>query len=499
MLLNARRKRMRISNRIFGEELENIIEEVMDEIDGVVGSTIGVSGSLVMADKGLRAKPSVSKDGIHALTAIQFNQPAHQMIHELFIEGINKTAAQSGDGRTTSSLIAINLIRQFQTYSDAEINGISREIEEVISRIKSQAKQVESLDDVRKIALVASNNDSEVAESIVDSMDKVGLDGLVTAQLGMTEGINVEVSDGLIFDSGYANPFFATNLEAKLVEYKDPKYFIVGRKLSDYRDLVPAMEIAYKAQKPLVVMAMDYSNEVINFAVDNYVKQGLKVVLVKPYNFGERRLNWLKDMAVSTNSSFVDDVNLSCSQVTINDLGSSDEIKLEAHKTTITNPHMDEEKFKSYKATLQSEYDQEVSSFNKEKLKERIASLSGSMAIIFVGAATETLAKERLARCEDALNSSVSAIKSGYVDGGGAALYRAGITYPLERIVENAGGDLEAIVNIVNEGKGYNILTASEDDSIIDSVTTIENGLKNAIAITKAIVGVKNLLRRSYD
>ena len=472
------------------ESIESI-RSVVRDINDVVGSTLGAKGRLVLTPHG------ISKDGIAALTNIQYSSNASKLIHAMFVEGINKTAKQSGDGRTTSTVIACDLISQ--GLDGRSLKDIELSIEDAKASLKKELKTIKDTSDVYRIAKVASSGDEGIAKAISEALDNVGLDGLVTTALGSKDDIDIEYQDGLIFHSGYSSGFFATNPETMKCEFDNPYYLISGTKLTDINTVVPALEVSVGQGRPLVIMAQEYSNDFISAVIENRLKGKLPVALVKPYNFGDRRIEWLNDMAVSLNATFFDGAKNNLASTTINDLGTSQSIVIEQHKTTIINPHTNSTKLSSYVAKLNAQHDQEVSSFNKEKIKERIASLSGGLAMIMVGAASESLAKERLARCEDALNSSLHAIKHGYVSGGGAALFRAGIDSPMDTILENANlspDEKSNFYRMASEGKGYDLVSGTASDDIIDSYITIENGLNNALAITKALLSINFIL---YD
>ena len=472
------------------ESIESI-RSVVKDINDVVGSTLGAKGRLVLTPHG------ISKDGIAALTNIQYNSSASKLIHAMFVEGINKTAKQSGDGRTTSTVIACDLISQ--GLDGRSLKDIELSIDDAKASLKKELKTIKDTSDVYRIAKVASSGDEGIASAISEALDNVGLDGLVTTALGSKDDIDIEYQDGLIFHSGYSSGFFATNPETMKCEFDKPYYLISGTKLNDINEVVPALEVSVGQGRPLVIMAQDYSSNFISAVIENRLKGKLPVALVKPYNFGDRRIEWLNDMAVSLNATFFDGAKNSILSTTINDLGTSQSITIEQNKTTIVNPHTNSTKLSSYVAKLNAQHDQEVSSYNQEKIKERIASLSGGLAMIMVGAASESLAKERLARCEDALNSSLHAIKHGYVSGGGAALFRAGIDSPMDTILENANlspDEKSNFYRMASEGKGYDLVSGTASDDIIDSYITIENGLNNALAITKALLSINFIL---YD
>ena len=521
----------RKNNVITEDNHKDAIAHVVEVIEDVVGSTIGAGGKLILATNPIYGKPTLSKDGIHALANIKFYQTRHSMLHTIFEEGINKTAAQSGDGRTTSTIIACQLIRQgIKEIGNISIQDIDNLVDKAIEHVKSEAKQVNLVDrtaikekyldlgknfdlpegeeddplvDMNKnlidIAMVSSNGDEEISTAISTSMERVGMTGLVTANITSSNDVGIEYSNGLIFHSGLVSEYFVDDKETMSTTYKNPLYLISAGKLSDPKSIARLVREAAGASRPLVVMAEGYHPKFVEFAIITKIEQGVDIVLVDPYKYGERRLFWLQDMAVSLNATLFDGIQHKTQRGTIKDLGSSGSVKIKLNNTTITEPHSDPERLESYKAQLQAKAAQEASQFNKEKILERVANLTGDLALIKVGAASETLALERLARCEDALNSCLQASQHGYVDGGGAALYRAGIKWPLLRILDNAGiveGDerWDSIMKLVEEETCYDVLTGAASDNIIDSVITIVNGLENARAIAKAIISASHIL-----
>lgn len=515
----------RKDNVTSGAQLKEDILYVIDTIEAVVGSTLGAGGSLVLAVNPYFGKPSLSKDGIHALSSIEFRDTRYDMIHQIFVEAINKTASQAGDGRTTSTIIACDLIRKgLNDFNPLDKDSVEKLIDDAVSKVKAEIvhiteeerqpiaeenlylgtnpkdKDDEGLTDVNKniydIAMVSSNGDTAIATAVASAMERVGITGLVTANLGQTERLEIEYADGLIFHSGYVQQVFATNLETMVTEFENPLYFVSKEKLDDPAAFRNVVITSVNLGRPLVVMAQKFSRAFVQQMAELRVEDNLPIVLIEPYKYAERTLFWLEDMGVSLNATVFDEVTNKLAHFKPDDLGSSDSIIVKSTSTSISNPHTDGEVLESYRKKLEALADQERSTFNREKIKERIAHLTGALALISVGAESETLAMERVARTEDALNSCLHASKHGYVLGGGAALYRAGITKPLETVLANAeaGDKEEAIKAIVKAGKGYDVNTAEESTAIIDSSMTVINGLNNAKAIAKAILSTKFIL-----
>ncbi len=523
---------MKRNNNVITEDSQlESIKHVVDIIEDVVGSTIGAGGKLILATNPIYGKPTLSKDGIHALANIKFYQTRHSMLHTIFEEGINKTAAQSGDGRTTSTIVACQLIRQgIKEIGKISLRDIDELIDEAIEYVKKEARQVDlvkrtpikdkysdlgknfdlpdgeeddPLTDMNKnlfdIAMVSSNGDEEISTAISASMERVGMTGLVTCNITASNSVGVEYSNGLIFHSGLASEYFVDDKETQSTTYNNPLYLISATKLSDPKAVSRITSEAAGTGRPLVIMAESYHPKFVEAVILTKVEAGLDVVLVQPYKYGERRLYWLQDMAVSLNATLFDGIKNKTQRGSFSDLGSSGSVTMKLNSTTISEPHCDQERMDSYKKQLQAKADQELSTFNREKILERIANLTGDLALIKVGAASETLALERLARCEDALNSCLQASQHGYVDGGGASLYRAGIKWPLVRILNNAGvtegsDNWNKILDLVENNICYDVLTGKPSDNIIDSVITIVNGLENARAIAKAIISASHIL-----
>ena len=520
----------RTDNIVRGDDYKDAVSYVVTNIDDVVGNTIGAGGKLILAVNKFTGTPSLSKDGIHALSSISFGKTQHDLIHQIFVEGINKTAAQSGDGRTTSTLIACHLIKEgLKPFMSMTVSEMDELVDSAIAKVKAEARYIseeriplderyldlgknfdvpvgeedDPLTDMNKnlydIAMVSSNGDEEVSTAIACSMERVGMTGLVTADISYCSSIEVEYANGLIFHSGAKHERFLTDDENQNAVFNQPRYLIANYKLSNANELVKYFKHAVESNTPIVIMAQDYTAGFVNACLGMKMQHGVPVMLIQPYKYAERRQYWLRDMAVSLGATLFDDVTSKIPRGSVDDLGSSDKIVVKMNSTNIIGGHPKQDVLESYQRELKSKADQETSSFNREKILERLANLTGELALIKVGAESETLAKERLARCEDALNSCLQASEHGYVDGGGAALYRAGIKGPLLRILSNAGieeGDekYESILKLVEEGTCYDVLSGGACDNIIDSLITIVNGLNNAKGIAKAIVSASHLL-----
>ena len=516
----------RKDNVTSGKQLVEDIKYVIETIESVVGSTLGAGGDLVLATNQFFGKPSLSKDGIHALANIQFRDTRYDMIHQIFVEAINKTAKQSGDGRTTSTLIACDLIKRgLDVFDELDSEGAAKLIDEAVRYVTNEAKQLsedkrqplgegleylasnpqkpeeESLADINKnlydIAMVSSNGDKYISTAISAAMERVGMTGLVTANLSHSSSLDIEYADGLIFYSGYIDEVFSTNLETMTTEFEYPMYLISKTELNDPEAVAHIVASTYQSKRPLVIMAEKFGRAFIKQMAQLRVDNNLAIALIDPYKYTDRRISWLNDMGVSLNATVFDGVTKKIADCTGDDLGSSDSIIINSSKTSIVGPHTDPEVLESYRKKLDSLAEQELSDFNREKIRERIAHLTGALALISVGAESETLAMERLARCQDALNSCLHASKHGFVDGGGASLYRAGIYKPLDTILDNAGikeGGKSIILDHVNQNKGYDLRTLEESESIIDSLMTVVNGLNNAKAIVKAVLSIKHIL-----
>ena len=484
-----------------------------------VKATLGPKGRNAVLEKSFGA-PTVTKDGVSVAKEIELKDKFENMGAQMVKEVASNTSDEAGDGTTTATVLAQAIIREGLKAVASGRNpmdvkrGIDKAVTAAIEELRKLSKPCKDSKAIAQVGTISANSDESIGKTIADAMEKVGKEGVITVEEGSGLDNELEVVEGMQFDRGYLSPYFINNQANQSTELEKPYVLLVDKKISNIRELLPVLEGVAKAGRPLLVVAEDVEGEALATLVVNNIRGILKVAAVKAPGFGDRRKAMLADIGVLTGGTVIsDEVGLSLEKVSLNDLGEAKKILVEKENTTIIDGHGKASDIKARVESIRQQIEEATSDYDKEKLQERVAKLSGGVALIKVGAATEIEMKEKKARVEDALHATRAAVEEGVVPGGGVALIRAqkaldkleganedqtigiailrrSIEEPLRQIVENAGEDAAVILNKVKDGKGsygYNAATGVFGDlieaGILDPTKVTRLALQNAASV----------------
>jgi chaperonin GroEL len=484
-----------------------------------VKATLGPKGRNAVLEKSFGA-PTITKDGVSVAKEIELKDKFENMGAQMVKEVASHTSDEAGDGTTTATVLAQAIIREGLKAVSAGRNpmdikrGIDKGVITAVEELKKISKPSKDSKSIAQVGTISANGDESIGKTIADAMEKVGREGVITVEEGSGLDNELEVVEGMQFDRGYLSPYFINNQQSQTAELEKPLILLVDKKISNIRELLPLLEGVAKSGRPLLVVAEDLEGEALATLVVNNIRGILKVASVKAPGFGDRRKAMLQDIAVLTGGTVIsDEVGLSLEKATLNDLGEAKKVVVEKENTTIIDGAGKQADIKGRIESIRQQADEATSDYDKEKLQERVAKLSGGVALIKVGAATEIEMKEKKARVEDALHATRAAVEEGVVPGGGVALIRAlkaldkleganedqtvgirilarSIEEPLRQIVENAGEDAAVILNKVKEGKGtygYNAASGEFGDlieqGILDPTKVTRLALQNAASV----------------
>ena len=504
----------------FDEEARRSLEAGMNKLADAVSVTLGPKGRNVVLDKKWGA-PTITNDGVSIAKEIELEDPWERVGAELVKEVAKKTDDVAGDGTTTATVLARAMVREGLKNVAAGANpiamrrGIDTAVEAAIAAIHEIARDTESKDQIAQVASISAA-DREIGEAIADAMDKVGKDGVITVEESQTFGMDLELVEGMRFDKGYISPYFATDTERMETELEDPFILLVSSKITSVRDMLPLLEQVMQSGKPLVILAEDVEGEALATLVVNKIRGTFKSVAIKAPGFGERRKAMLQDIAILTGGQVIsEEVGLKLDSVSLDQLGRARKVQVTKDETTIIEGSGAEEDVKGRITQIRAEIDNTDSDYDREKLQERLAKLSGGVAVIKVGAATEVELKEKKHRIEDAVSTTKAAVEEGVVPGGGVALLRAqtrvretaeklagdeatgafmvarAVEEPLKQIAINAGLEggviIERVRNLPNATEGLNAATGDYEDlfaaGVIDAAKVTRSALQNAASI----------------
>jgi chaperonin GroEL len=484
-----------------------------------VKATLGPKGRNAVLEKSYGA-PTITKDGVSVAKEIELKDKFENMGVQMLKEVASNTSDEAGDGTTTATVLAQAIIREGLKAVASGRNpmdikrGIDKAVLVTTDELKRLSKPCKDAKAIAQVGTISANSDESIGKTIADAMAKVGKEGVITVEEGQGLDNELEVVDGMQFDRGYLSPYFINQQQSQTAEFEKPLILLCDKKISNIREMLPLLEAVAKAGRPLIVIAEDVEGEALATLVVNNIRGILKVAAVKSPGFGDRRKAMLQDIATLTGGTVIsDEVGLSLEKVTVNDLGDAKKVVVEKETTTIIDGAGKATDIKARIESIRQQAEEATSDYDKEKLQERVAKLSGGVALIKVGAATEIEMKEKKARVEDALHATRAAIEEGVVPGGGVALIRAlkaldkleganedqtvgirilarSIEEPLRNIVENAGEDAAVILNQVKAGKGaygYNAATGEFGDmleeGILDPTKVTRLALQNAASI----------------
>jgi chaperonin GroEL len=446
----------------------------IDTLAHAVRVTLGPKGRNVLLDKSFGA-PRMTKDGVTVAKEIELADKFENMGAQMVREVASKTSDQAGDGTTTATVLAHAIVKEGAKAVAAGMNpmdlkrGIDLAIEAVVAELKKNSKNVTSNEEIAQVGTISANGDAEIGRFLADAMKKVGNEGVITVEEAKSLETELEVVEGMQFDRGYVSPYFVTNAEKMQVEMEDPYILIYEKKLSGLQELLPLLEAAVQAGKPLLIIAEDVEGEALATLVVNKLRGGLKVAAVKAPGFGDRRKAMLEDIAILTAGSMVSaDLGIKLENVTINMLGKAKKVMIDKENTTIVSGAGKKSEIQARIAQIKAQIEETTSDYDSEKLQERLAKLAGGVAVIRVGGATEVEVKERKDRVDDAMHATRAAVEEGILPGGGVALLRA--TEALKR-VRTSNEDQKHGVDIVRKALSWPArqiaLNAGEDGSIV--------------------------------
>ncbi|MDI3472694.1 MAG: chaperonin GroEL [Thermotogaceae bacterium] len=516
----------------FNEEARRALERGVDKIANAVKITLGPKGRNVVLEKSW-GSPTITNDGVSIAKEIELEDKFENLGAQLVKEVASKTNDIAGDGTTTATVLAQAMIKEGLKNIAAGSNpilikrGIDKAVEKVVEEIKRLSKKLSSREDIAHVASISANSE-EIGELIAEAMDKVGEDGVITVEDSKTLETYVEFSEGMKFDRGYISPYFVTDAERMEAVLKEPFILITDRKLSSIKPLIPLLERVAQSGKPLLVIAEDVEGEALTTLVLNKLKGTLEACAVKAPGFGERRKAMLQDIAILTGGTVIsEEVGLNLEDTTLDMLGKAGMVRIKKDDTIIVDGKGDPQKIKERIAQIKTQIENTTSEYEKETLQERMAKLAGGVAVIKVGAATETELKEKKHRIEDALSATRAAVEEGIVPGGGVTLIRAkkvleslekevqndeeriGISIvrkaleaPLRQIAENAGVDgaviIQEILNSDSESYGYDALRNEFTDmfkaGIIDPAKVTRSAVQNAASIAGMLLTTEVLV-----
>ena len=514
---------------VYTESARNLILSGVNALADAVKVTLGPKGRNVVIEKSF-GSPTVTKDGVTVAKEIELENRFENMGAQMVREVASKTSDVAGDGTTTATVLAQAIYREGSKLVAAGHNpmeikrGVDKAVETLTATLKSMAKQTKDPKEIAQVGTISANGDKEIGEKIAEAMKKVGKEGVITVEESKTAETVLEVVEGMQFDRGYLSPYFVTDPERMEAVLEDAYLLISEKKISNMKDLLPVLEAIARSQKPLLIIAEDIEGEALATLVVNKLRGTLHCAAVKAPGFGDRRKEMLKDIAVLTGGQVIaEELGLKLENVTISDLGRAKRVALDKDNTTIVDGAGDKEKIKGRIAEIRGQIENTTSDYDREKLQERLAKLVGGVAVIKVGAATETEMKEKKARVEDALHATRAAVEEGIVPGGGVALIRAqssleslklddeqrfgvsiirrAIEEPLRQIVQNAGLEGAIVVNKVKEGKddfGYNAATDQYGNllsqGVIDPVKVVRTALQNAASVASLMLTTECLV-----
>ena len=502
----------------------------IDTLTHAVRVTLGPKGRNVILDKSYGA-PRITKDGVTVAKEIELEDKFENMGAQMVREVASKTSDQAGDGTTTATVLAHAIVREGAKAVAAGMNpmdlkrGIDLAVEAIVADLQNNSKNVTSNEEIAQVGTISANGDAEIGRFIADAMKKVGNEGVITVEEAKSLETELEIVEGMQFDRGYVSPYFITNVEKMRVDMEDPYILIYEKKLSGLQELLPLLEAVVKTGKPLVIIAEDVEGEALATLVVNKLRGGLKVAAVKAPGFGDRRKAMLEDIAILTGGTMVSsDLGVKLENVTIQMLGRAKKVMIEKENTTIVNGAGKKADIEARIAQIKAQIEETTSDYDREKLQERLAKLVGGVAVIKVGAATETEMKEKKARVEDAMHATRAAVEEGIVPGGGVALARCAasldklkaegdeqiginivkraITEPLRMIAENAGEEGAVILGKVLDSKennyGFNAFSNEYEDlvkaGVLDPTKVVRTALQNAGSIASLMLTTEALI-----
>ncbi len=515
---------------LFDEAARQAILRGVQKLSKAVVATLGPKGRNVVIDKKY-GSPTVTKDGVTVAKEIELEDAYENMGAQMVREVASKTSDSAGDGTTTATVLAEAIYREGLKYVTSGANpigiqrGITKAVEAAVGQLDKITKKVKDKDEIRQVAAVSANWDFQIADKIAEAMDKVGKDGTITVEEAKSIETTLEVVEGMQFDKGYLSPYFVTNAETMEVKLEDAYILNYEKKISSLKDMLPLLEKAARSGKPLLIIAEEVEGEALATLVVNKLRGTLNVCAVKAPGFGDRRKAMLEDIAVLTGGKFIsEDLGIKLESIELTDLGRAKSIVVDKDNTTIVEGGGKSSDIQGRVNQIRRQIEETTSDYDREKLQERLAKLAGGVAVINVGAATETEMKEKKARVEDALHATRAAVEEGIVAGGGVALIRClpaiesvkpandderigvdivkrAIESPTRALATNAGVEGSVVVEEVKKRKGnegYNVTTGEYEDlvkaGVVDPKKVTRTALQNAASIAGLLLTTECLI-----
>ncbi|RJQ80097.1 MAG: chaperonin GroEL [Desulfobacteraceae bacterium] len=502
----------------YGFEAREKMLNGVNALANAVKVTLGPRGNNVVLEKSFGA-PLVTKDGVTVAKEIELEGKFENMGARMVKEVASKTSDTAGDGTTTATILAQSIYNEGQKLVAAGSNpmslkrGLDKGVAAVIAELKKMSKPTKDKNEIKQVGAISANNDEMIGQLISDAMEKVGKEGVITVEEAKSMDTTLEVVEGMQFDRGYISPYFVTNSEKMTAVLEDAHILLSEKKVSNMQDMVPLLEQVARMGKPLLIVAEDVDGEALATLIINKLRGTLKVAAVKAPGFGDRRKAMLQDIAILTGGQVIsEDLGIKLENITVNDLGRAKTIRIDKDNTTIVDGAGKRQAIEGRLKQIRAEIEDTTSDYDREKLQERLAKLVGGVAVINIGAATETEMKEKKARVEDALNATRAAVEEGIVPGGGVALVRCigaldkvdvkgedklgvrllkrALTEPLRQLALNAGHEGSVVLNKVLEGKddfGFNAATEAFENlmasGVIDPTKVVRFALQNAASV----------------
>jgi len=507
----------------------------VDTLANAVKVTLGPKGRNVVLQKGT-GLPHITKDGVTVAKEIELEDPIEDMGAQLVKEVASKTADLAGDGTTTATVLTQSIFNNGIKLVTAGANpmdlkrGIDLAVKTVIQELRKNSKSISTSNEVAQIATISANNDTEIGNMLADAMDKVGKDGVITVEEARGTEIEVKMVEGMQFDRGYISPYFVTDQEKLICELENPYILLYDGRISSMNDLLPILETVAQTGQPLLIVADDIDADVLGTLVVNKLRGSLKIAAIKSPAYGERRKEILEDAAILTGGTVItEQLGYSLEEVTIDMLGNAEKINIDKDHTTFINGSGEIDSIKNRIDTIKTQIEKSTSEYDIEKLQERLAKLAGGVAIIYIGASTETELKEKKDRVDDALHATRAAVEEGIVIGGGIALIqtlssleflkvensdqqlgvdiiKSSIQSPFRTIIDNAGGSPDVIINeILKKGGnfGYNARTDEYVDmieaGIIDPTKVTRLALEHASSVAGLLLTTECVVARKRE
>ena len=514
----------------FDEKARQTLLRGINKLARAVSATLGPKGRNVVLDKKF-GSPTVTKDGVTVAKEIELDNPYENMGAQMVREVASKTSDAAGDGTTTATVLAESVYREGLKYVTSGANpigiqrGVQKAVDAGVTQLAKISKKVKDKDEIKQVATVSANWDPAIGEIIADAMDKVGKDGTITVEEAKSIETTLDVVEGMQFDKGYLSPYFVTDSESMETRLADAYLLIFEKKITSLKDLLPLLEKVAKVGKPLMIIAEDVEGEALATLVVNKLRGTLNVCAVKAPGFGDRRKAMLEDIAILTGGRCItEDLGIKLENIQVEDLGKAKSIVVDKENTTIVEGSGKSSAIQGRVGQIRRQIEETTSDYDREKLQERLAKLAGGVAVIHVGAATETEMKEKKARVEDALHATRAAVEEGIVPGGGVALLRCvpaikkvesanddeeigvkivqrAVEEPLRALAANAGEEGSLIVQEVKKRKssdGYNVATGKYEDlvkaGVVDPTKVTRTALQNSASIAGLLLTTECLI-----